>query len=105
MRARVDWCCTPTRAHTRQVNDRTLVLQRQGALPARETCDLVIVDRCVDAVAPVIHEWTYEALVYDLLSLEDNIIRCAAFGARAVWWHARVWLCALHARPRSPLCA
>jgi hypothetical protein len=29
----------------------------------------------VDPVAPVIHEWTYEALVYDLLSLDDNIIR------------------------------
>lgn len=26
-------------------------------------------------MAPVIHEWTYEALVYDLLSLDDNIIR------------------------------
>lgn len=34
-----------------------------------------MLDRSVDPVAPVIHEWTYEALVYDLLSLDDNIIR------------------------------
>jgi syntaxin-binding protein 1 len=35
-----------------------------------------VLDRSVDPVAPVIHEWTYEALVYDLLSLDENIIRC-----------------------------
>lgn len=38
----------------------------------------MVLDRAVDPVAPVIHEWTYEALVHDLLSLDDNIIRFAA---------------------------
>lgn len=58
-----------------QVSERAMVLQRGGVLPARETCDLLILDRTVDPVAPVIHEWTYEAMVYDLLPVEDNIIR------------------------------
>lgn len=59
-----------------QLSHRTTLLQRNGALPARETCELLVLDRSVDPVAPVIHEWTYEALVYDLLSLDDNIVRC-----------------------------
>jgi hypothetical protein len=59
-----------------QLSHRATLLQRNGALPARETCELLVLDRSVDPVAPVIHEWTYEALVYDLLSLDENIIRC-----------------------------
>lgn len=59
-------------------------MQRSGGLPQRETCELLILDRSVDPVAPVIHEWTYEALVYDLLSPEDNVIRSVQ-GFGAVW--------------------
>lgn len=66
------YCCC---AGWLQVSERAMVLQRGGVLPARETCDLLILDRTVDPVAPVIHEWTYEAMVYDLLPVEDNIIR------------------------------
>jgi len=29
----------------------------------------------MDAVAPVIHEWTYEAMVYDLFDLQNNICK------------------------------
>lgn len=36
---------------------------------------LVIVDRSIDMLAPLLHEFTYEAMVYDLLSLEDNKYR------------------------------
>eukprot|EP00775_Hariotina_reticulata_P004848 gene4848-5095_t len=61
-----------------KVYERALVLQRSGGLPARESCDLLILDRTVDPVAPVIHEWTYEAMVYDLLPVEDNVIRYTA---------------------------
>lgn len=61
-----------------KVGQRTSLLQRSGGLPQRETCELLILDRSVDPVAPVIHEWTYEALVYDLLSPEDNVIRYQA---------------------------
>ncbi|XP_024530401.1 SNARE-interacting protein KEULE [Selaginella moellendorffii] len=40
--------------------------------PQNETCDLLILDRAVDPIAPVIHEWTYEAMCHDLLSLEGS---------------------------------
>ncbi|KAK9668258.1 hypothetical protein RND81_13G045500 [Saponaria officinalis] len=40
--------------------------------PQTETCDLLIVDRSIDQIAPIIHEWTYEAMCHDLLNLEGN---------------------------------
>ncbi|KAJ0603334.1 putative sec1-like protein [Helianthus annuus] len=40
--------------------------------PQTETCDLVIVDRSLDLIAPIIHEWTYDAMCHDLLDLEGN---------------------------------
>lgn len=39
---------------------------------AIQTCDLLVVDRSIDPVAPLIHEWTYEAMCYDLLPITDN---------------------------------
>jgi syntaxin-binding protein 1 len=48
-----------------------------GQLPERETCELILTDRGFDPVAPVIHEWTYEAMVFDMLgdtpALKDNV--------------------------------
>lgn len=40
--------------------------------PQTETCDLLIVDRSIDQIAPVIHEWTYDAMCHDLLNMEGN---------------------------------
>ncbi|ONK71704.1 uncharacterized protein A4U43_C04F11500 [Asparagus officinalis] len=40
--------------------------------PQRETCELLIVDRSVDQIAPIIHEWTYDAMCHDLLNMEGN---------------------------------
>ncbi|XVF51634.1 hypothetical protein PTKIN_Ptkin04bG0200100 [Pterospermum kingtungense] len=40
--------------------------------PQRETCELLILDRSIDQIAPVIHEWTYDALCHDLLNMEGN---------------------------------
>lgn len=40
--------------------------------PSTETCELLIVDRSVDQIAPIIHEWTYDAMCHDLLDLEGN---------------------------------
>ncbi|RWR90955.1 SNARE-interacting protein KEULE [Cinnamomum micranthum f. kanehirae] len=40
--------------------------------PQTETCDLLILDRSVDQIAPVIHEWTYDAMIHDLLIMEGN---------------------------------
>ncbi|KAH9679767.1 SNARE-interacting protein KEULE [Citrus sinensis] len=40
--------------------------------PMSETCELLILDRSVDQIAPIIHEWTYDAICHDLLNLEGN---------------------------------
>ncbi|KAL0429015.1 UNVERIFIED_CONTAM: protein transport Sec1a [Sesamum radiatum] len=40
--------------------------------PQTETCEFLILDRSVDQIAPVIHEWTYDAMCHDLLELEGN---------------------------------
>jgi syntaxin-binding protein 1 len=36
---------------------------------------LLMLCRGFDVVAPIIHEWTYEAMVYDLLKLEGNVFQ------------------------------
>ncbi|XP_039128794.1 SNARE-interacting protein KEULE-like isoform X1 [Dioscorea cayenensis subsp. rotundata] len=40
--------------------------------PQKETCELLIVDRSIDQIAPIIHEWTYDAMCHDLLNMEGN---------------------------------
>lgn len=35
-------------------------------------CDIC---RGFDPVAPVIHEWTYEAMAYDLLNMDGEVFR------------------------------
>ncbi|GAU46673.1 hypothetical protein TSUD_184610 [Trifolium subterraneum] len=40
--------------------------------PQTETCELLIIDRTIDQIAPVIHEWTYDAMCHDLLNMEGN---------------------------------
>ncbi|XP_047981241.1 SNARE-interacting protein KEULE-like isoform X1 [Salvia hispanica] len=40
--------------------------------PQMETCELLILDRSVDQIAPVIHEWTYDAMCHDLLNMDGN---------------------------------
>ena len=53
-----------------ELYESLLQLQGTGHIPERETCELIITDRGFDPVAPVIHEWTYEAMTHDLL--EDS---------------------------------
>nr|GEX66769.1 protein transport Sec1a-like [Tanacetum cinerariifolium] len=40
--------------------------------PQTETCELLILDRSVDMVALVIHEWTYDAMCHDLVDFDGN---------------------------------
>ncbi|KAI7732338.1 hypothetical protein M8C21_000348 [Ambrosia artemisiifolia] len=40
--------------------------------PHTETCELLIVDRSIDQIAPIIHEWTYDAMCHDLLEMDGN---------------------------------
>uniref|UniRef100_A0A1D1XCK2 SNARE-interacting protein KEULE n=1 Tax=Anthurium amnicola TaxID=1678845 RepID=A0A1D1XCK2_9ARAE len=40
--------------------------------PPQETCELLIIDRSIDQISPIIHEWTYDAMCHDLLNMEGN---------------------------------
>ncbi|RVW57755.1 Protein transport Sec1a [Vitis vinifera] len=40
--------------------------------PQTGTCELLILDRSIDQIAPVIHEWTYDAMCHDLLDMDGN---------------------------------
>ena len=55
----------------------TGLLRAKGAEAAKNspTCDVLIVDRSVDVIAPVIHEWTYESMVHDLLDVKNGVYR------------------------------
>lgn len=48
-------------------------MQSQPDAPTSDSI-LLIVDRSMDCVAPMLHEFTYQAMAYDLLDIgEDNI--------------------------------
>ncbi len=40
--------------------------------PSDERCTLLILDRSFDLVAPFLHEFTYQAMIYDLLDVDDK---------------------------------
>lgn len=40
--------------------------------PARQRATLIVTDRAMDVVAPLIHEFTYQAMANDLLPIEDG---------------------------------
>lgn len=44
-------------------------------MAAGDTCDLLVIDRGFDAVAPTIHEWTFEAMVADLLAPSNGLFQ------------------------------
>eukprot|EP00899_Mesostigma_viride_P012721 jgi/Mesvir1/2144/Mv16665-RA.1 len=63
-------------AVAQSVHEKMVAYQRTVmSLPNTSTCDLIIVDRALDPVAPVIHEWTYGAMVYDLLAIKGNVYK------------------------------
>ncbi|KAL8256067.1 hypothetical protein R6Q59_031134 [Mikania micrantha] len=43
-----------------------------NSFPQTETCELLILDRSIDPIAPIIHEWTYDAMCHDLLEMDGN---------------------------------
>jgi syntaxin-binding protein 1 len=44
-------------------------------MPQAETCDLLILDRGCDPVAPLVHDWSYECLCHDLLRMRGPLYR------------------------------
>ncbi|KAJ1664399.1 syntaxin binding protein 1 [Coemansia sp. RSA 1813] len=38
----------------------------------KQQSELIIIDRSADPFAPILHEFTYEAMVYDLLKVDEN---------------------------------
>ncbi|KAL5743812.1 hypothetical protein ACOSP7_026677 [Xanthoceras sorbifolium] len=62
----------PTKLAAGVWNCLTKYKQTIQNFPETETCELLILDRSVDQIAPIIHEWTYDAICHDLLSMEGN---------------------------------
>jgi syntaxin-binding protein 1 len=48
--------------------------RRSTGMPAAETCELLVLGRAFDPVAACIHEWTYEAMAYDLLPIRNGSV-------------------------------
>ncbi|KAJ8555719.1 hypothetical protein K7X08_013215 [Anisodus acutangulus] len=40
--------------------------------PQTETCELLIVDRSVDRIAPIMHDLTYDSMCHELLNMHEN---------------------------------
>ena len=40
--------------------------------PGRQRATLIVTDRAMDVVVPLIHEFTYQAMANDLLPIEDG---------------------------------
>ncbi|KAG6782687.1 hypothetical protein POTOM_012098 [Populus tomentosa] len=62
----------PTKLAARIWDSLTQYKQKIEHFPQTETCELLILDRSIDQIAPVIHEWTYDAMCHDLLNMEGN---------------------------------
>ena len=50
----------------------SLIVYLQKVDHTRPRATLIITDRTMDMVAPLVHEFTYQAMVNDLLPIEDG---------------------------------
>jgi len=56
----------------KKANDKTFIPFGDDAKGDRERGTMLICDRSFDLTSPLMHEYTYQALVYDLLPVEHN---------------------------------
>ncbi|KAG6557771.1 hypothetical protein Mapa_000538 [Marchantia paleacea] len=63
--------CAPLKLAT-TLWERLLQYKALPKYPQSESCDLIILTRAADPIAPVIHEWSYNAMCHDLLDLDGN---------------------------------
>ncbi|MCL7046054.1 hypothetical protein MKW94_006875 [Papaver nudicaule] len=62
----------PTKLAAAVWNQLTKYKESIKHFPQTETCELLILDRSVDQISPIIHEWTYDAMCHDLLNMDGN---------------------------------
>ncbi|OMO65382.1 Sec1-like protein [Corchorus olitorius] len=62
----------PTKLAARVWNSLMRYKETVPNFPQTETCELLILDRSIDQISPVIHEWFYDAMCHDLLNMEGN---------------------------------
>ena len=59
-----------------KLHDKLSEQFRAAGVTGGDTCELIILDRSFDSVAPVVHEWYYESMLFDVCSrrIRGNII-------------------------------
>ncbi|XP_059457978.1 protein transport Sec1a-like isoform X2 [Corylus avellana] len=70
--AATSWDLVPTKLAAAVWNCISKYKSTIPNFPQTETCELLILSRSVDQIAPVIHEWTYDAMCHDLLDMDGN---------------------------------